>query len=70
MKEYVILKLRLSEGLSQRDFKIKFKTTISDLFNEELKKLIGLKLITIENDYIKLTGKGKDFANIVWQEFV
>ena len=37
---------------------------------QELKKLVDEKLIEIDLDNIKLTRKGLDLANIVWEEFV
>ena len=36
----------------------------------ELNKLVQEDLIEIDIDQIKLTNKGIDLANIVWEEFV
>ena len=40
------------------------------LYRKELQKLHEEKLITIDGDRIKLSGKGLDLANLVWEEFV
>ena len=39
-------------------------------FKIEIEKLISQDLLEIENGYLKLTEKGLDFANIVWEEFI
>lgn len=70
MKEYVLLGLRKTSGVSCNDFETKFNKDIFEIFDNELTTLMKKELITVENGYIKLTNKGIDFANIVWEEFV
>ena len=41
-----------------------------NLYHDKLEKLTNKELIEIDGDTIKLTNKGLDFANIVWEEFV
>ena len=56
MKEYVILKLRLKEGINALEFKNKFKVELFDIFKIEIDKLIEQKLlvkILNENNNIK-----------------
>ena len=40
------------------------------LFKNELNKLTEAGLVEIDLDNIKLTNKGLDLANLVWEEFV
>jgi len=40
------------------------------VFREELEELINQGLVEIDLDMVKLTSKGLDFANVVWEEFV
>lgn len=40
------------------------------LYRNELKKLSDEKLIIIQDDNIRLSNKGIDLANLVWEEFV
>ncbi len=69
-KEYMILGLRKLEGVRISDFEIKFNENPIYLFRNELNKLVNLDLIEIDLDYIRLTNKGLDLANIVWEEFI
>jgi len=70
MKEYMLLGLRKIKGVSISEFKNKFIENPIMLYKYEIKKLLEEKLIEIEGNYIKLTNKGLDLANLVWQEFV
>lgn len=70
MKEYVILKLRLKNGFNTDTFKTKFKVSVDSLFKSSIDKLVDLKLLQIDNKNIFLTQKGRDLANIVWEEFI
>ena len=69
-KEYMLLGLRKIEGVSVNKFKNKFIENPIFLFKKEFDKLEKEKLIEIDGDYIRLTNKGIDLANIVWQEFI
>lgn len=69
-KEYMLLGLRKIEGVSISKFKEKFVQNPLFLFRKELNRLVEEELITVELDQIKLTPKGLDLANIVWEEFV
>lgn len=69
-KEYMLLGLRKIEGVSISKFKEKFVDNPVYIFRNELAKLIDDKFIEIDGDIIKLTSKGLDFANIVWEEFI
>ena len=66
----MLLGLRKIEGVSISKFKEKFVQNPLFLFRKELNRLVEEKLITVELDQIKLTPKGLDLANIVWEEFV
>lgn len=69
-KEYMLLGLRKLDGVKISDFKAKFGENPIYLFRKELDKLVKTDLITVDLDTIKLTYKGLDFANLVWEEFV
>ena len=69
-KEYILLGLRKIDGIHISEFKNKFRDNPIYLFRNELKKLTDEKLVVIDNDIIKLTNKGIDLANFVWEEFV
>ena len=69
-KEYMLLGLRKIEGVSIKKFKEKFIENPIFLFRKELESLIKEKLLEIDGDKIRLTNKGLDFANQVWEQFI
>ena len=69
-KEYVLLGLRKINGISVQEFKNKFGDNPIFLFRNELSKLVEEDLLEVDGDNIKLTNKGLDLANQVFQEFV
>ena len=69
-KEYMLLGLRKTEGVAIQKFKEKYTQNPIFLFREQLEKLVNENLLVIDGDYIRLTNKGLDFANSVWEEFI
>ena len=70
MKEFMMLGLRKIEGISIKDFKSRFALNPIFAYRKELEKLVDEELIEIDGDNIRLTNKGLDLANLVWEEFV
>ena len=70
MKEFMMLGLRKINGIKIQDFKNKFGENPIYLYRKELDKLVNENLLEIDGDVIKLTEKGLDWANLVWEEFV
>ncbi len=70
MREFMILGLRKIKGIKISEFKNKFGENPIFKYREELKKLIDMELIEIDGDEIRLTYKGLDLANLVWEEFI
>ena len=69
-KEFMLLGLRKIDGIKISEFKNKFGDNPIYLYRNELKKLSDEKLIIIQDDNIRLSNKGIDLANLVWEEFV
>lgn len=69
LREYIILGLRKVEGINILETNEKFDIDILKKFGNEIEKLQKLELLEVE-DNIKLTKKGLDLANIVWEEFI
>ena len=69
-KEYMMLGLRMIDGVSISAFEQKFKLNPLMYFRFEIHKLTEENLIEVDLDNIRLTKKGLDFANIVWEEFI
>ena len=70
MNEYMLLGLRMIQGININEFKQKFKTDPTIKYKEILEKLQKENLIQITKTSIKLTRQGIDFGNIVWEEFI
>ena len=69
-KEFMMLGLRKLDGVSISKFEQKFEENPIYLFRNELQKLVEEDLLEVDLDDIKLTSKGLDLANLVWEEFV
>lgn len=69
-KEYMLLGLRKIDGVNIQKFKEKYNDNPVFLYRQELAKLVEEGLIQINGDFIQLTNKGIDLANLVWEEFV
>lgn len=69
LNEYMMLGLRLINGININETNEKFHTNILEKYKESLDKLKRYKLIKVDEN-IELTKKGLDLANIVWEEFV
>lgn len=69
-REYMMLGLRKLEGVSITDFKHKYGENPIYLFRKELNRLVKDKLIIVDMDNIRLTNRGLDFANLVFEEFI
>lgn len=70
MNEFMLLGLRKIEGVNIKNFKQKFNVNPIILYCKILDKLNHEGLIEIDENNIRLSRKGIDLANIVWEEFV
>lgn len=70
MKEYMILSLRKISGVDVKKFTAKFTVNPFNLYKKEIKRLLREELIIVDINNIRLSNKGLDLANIVWEEFV
>ncbi|MBR3134796.1 MAG: oxygen-independent coproporphyrinogen III oxidase [Clostridia bacterium] len=68
--EFMILGLRKISGIRINDFRKKFGRSPLIVYEKQIKELIAQELIALDVDSIKLTKKGLDFANLVWEEFI
>ena len=69
-KEFMILGFRKIEGVDISMFKEKYQENPLYLYRKEIEKLVNEKLIEVDLDNIKLTNKGLNLANIVFEEFI
>ena len=69
-KEFMLLGLRVIDGVCISEFKEKYVDNSIFVYRKELERLVNENLIVIDGNNIKLTNKGLDFANLVWEEFI
>ena len=69
-QEFMLIGLRKIDGVFIQDFKNKFGDNPIFVFKNELSKLVEEGLVVVDFDSIRLTNKGLDLANLVWEEFV
>ncbi|MCX7921940.1 MAG: radical SAM family heme chaperone HemW [Clostridia bacterium] len=70
ISEFIILGLRVMDGISLSEFQAKFSEDIFDLFGTQIDKLSEAKLLELREGKLKLTSNGLDFANQVFVEFI
>lgn len=70
MNEYMILGLRMINGIDIEKFKNKFQINPIKKYQKEVERMKKADLLEIKDKNIMLTKKGIDFANIVWEEFI
>ena len=70
MKEYMLLGLRKITGVNINDFIKKFEISPLYKFNKEIAKLLREGLVETNEYSIRLSKKGLDLANLVWEEFI
>ncbi|MBG7609368.1 MAG: radical SAM family heme chaperone HemW [Anaerolineae bacterium] len=69
--ETMMMGLRLThEGVSAEAFKARFNQSLQDVFGDEIKKLIGLELLTWKDQALCLTPRGRLLGNQVFMHFV
>lgn len=68
--EFMMLGFRKIQGVDIARFKEKFIDNPIFLYRENLNKLVEEGLIEVDLNHIKLTNKGIDLANLVFEEFV
>lgn len=68
--EFMLLGLRMLDGVDIASFKQKFGQNPIYLYRDRLNKLVEDGLVVIDLNHIKLTNKGLDLANLVFEEFI
>ena len=69
-KEFLMMRFRLCNGISLKNYENKFNSSLINDFSYEINKLINKDLIEISNGYIKVKSDKLFIANLVFREFV
>ena len=69
MDEFFLLGLRKINGINLNEFEHKFNENPIFIYKDTFEKLLDEDLIVFDINYVKLSKKGLDLANQVWEEF-
>ncbi len=70
MFEYIMLRLRMNSGIIIEDFNREFEKDFMSIYKNQIKNLLEYQLIDINNGRLKLTKKGMDVSNYVFEQFL
>jgi|AP95_1055475.scaffolds.fasta_scaffold09354_2 oxygen-independent coproporphyrinogen-3 oxidase len=68
--ETMMMGMRLNEGVSMARFKTRFKAKLSDVFPDEIERLLEIGLIEVTDDAVRLSDRGFLLGNEVFAEFI
>lgn len=68
--EFMFMGLRMTEGIEKKRFFEKFKKSVYDIYGNEIKYLKDVNLIEETDSNIRLTDKGVDVSNTVFEKFI
>ncbi len=70
MEEFMFLGLRLTEGISKREFLARFHVDIENVYGKIIRKYIEQGFLCSEGDRLYLNDKGMDISNVIMAEFL
>ena len=70
MSEFVFLGLRLSEGISEKEFEKRFSLNIDEVFGKPLKKYTEMGFLERNGGKIRFSDKGFFVSNTILSDFV
>ena len=70
MSETMMLGMRLSEGVSNADFRNRFGEGLMSVYGSEIDDLVSTGLIEHTDDRIRLTRRGRLLGNSVFEQFI
>ncbi len=70
MDEYIMLRLRLSQGLNVNEFKYRFNKDFGEMFEKELKLYMDNGFIQFQNGHYSFTTKGMYVSNYILSTFM
>lgn len=69
-EEFMFMGLRMTEGISEDEFKNRFAHNIYDVYGKEIEELINEKLIKSQDGRLFLSKRGIDISNQVFEKFL
>lgn len=69
-RETVIMGLRMNRGVSMASLTRRYGISLEKYYGKVLQQLMGRELLEIQGDFLRLTDRGRVFANLVMAELV
>ena len=66
----MFLGLRKNAGVSLKRFENRYGQSLTEAYGKEIEELIQKEFIVIENEFVKLTRRGRFLGNEVFQYFL
>lgn len=70
MSEYMMLGLRLADGIVIEEFSARYGEDVYKLYGKQIDKLVKKQMLEVDDGRIRLTPYGLDVANCVFMEFI
>lgn len=70
MEEMVFMGLRMNSGIDRADFKKRFGVEFCDKYKKQVEDLVERGLLSVDDENIKLTQKGREISNSVFLEIL
>lgn len=70
MAEFMFLGMRMTKGVCDKDFKKRFGISLFEFYKKVIQKYLKEGLIEIDNECVKLTERGIDVSNVIFEEFL
>lgn len=70
MSEFMILGLRMNEGVSFDDFYDTYRMSLENVYGSQIERLINMELLINDGNRIKPTSKGLELQNMIAREFI
>lgn len=70
MEEFMYLGLRMTNGISRKDFKERFNRDVFEVYGDPINKYSTDGYIIVDDDRIRLSDKGIDVSNYILADFI
>ena len=70
MEEFMYLGLRMTAGISRKEFQERFKKDVFEVYGEPINKYSDQGYMIVDDNRIRLTDKGLDVSNYILADFI
>jgi oxygen-independent coproporphyrinogen-3 oxidase len=70
IEEFMFLGLRMTKGISRKEFRDRFNKDVYEVYGPVLNKYVNEGFMTVDEDTVKLNDRGIDVSNIILSDFI